>query len=379
MRSVRHLASPAARRVLVTTALLLLGSGIAAPGLARPAEAGATLRVGTSGDYPPFSRSSAGFDIAVARAFAADTGLDIVWVPFTWPTLAEQIARRDFDVAMGGITWRAERAALAPMTRAVAQGAPCVVGEQTPRSVAVNRGGILERFTRDRFADREIVTTDDNLELPGLLASGAVEAFVTDSFEVAHFARGVAYTCQPARDRKAYWVAPGRDDLLVRLDTWLGANEQRLAELRREYFGDATARSPQQHLADLLARRFDFMPHVARYKAAHDIAITDQAQEERILAGAEGAAAERGLSTVTVRALFETLIDLAKAVQERTPAGAPTLDLTTEIRPALARLTPRLLDALVELDAQPQARDMTPLTACSRTERSSGCSYACAL
>ncbi len=337
------------------TLLVATGAGAAMQ------ERDGVLRVGTSGDYPPFSRGGVGFDVDVARAFARDQGLDIVWVPFTWPTLAEQVARGDFDVAMGGITWRADRAAVSPMTRAVAQGSPCVVGSQDPQRVAVNEGGILERFVRARWGDREVVVTNDNLDLPRLLASDQADAFVTDSFEVHHFAQGRPYRCEPARDRKAYWVAPGREALAERLSTWLSTHTDELRSLRRMHFGEASVRTPAQHAVDLLARRFAFMPHVARFKAAHGIAVTDAAQERRILAGAQRAARERALPEAEVAALFEVLIDLAKVLQERTPPAPPTLDLVREIRPALVRLTPRLLDALVPLQESPSGSDWEPL------------------
>lgn len=347
-----------------STPTLTLLVGLALATLSTGAR-GETLRIGTSGDYPPFSRGGEGFDVEVGRLLAQDLGVEIVWVPFTWPTLTEQLKRGDFDLAMGGVTWRAERAAVAPMTRAVAQGAPCIVGDLTPEQVAVNRGGILERFARARFPDVEIVTTEDNLELPELLSSGRVGAFVTDSFEVEHFARGRNASCEPPRDRKVYWLAPHRTDLGPRLDDWIGRREEALAALRLEHFGVESRRTAADHLVDLLARRFAFMPHVALYKRAHGLALTDLAQEERILDGASRAARERGLDVDATRALFETLIDLAKRVQERTPPGEARLDLREEIRPALVRLTPRLLDALVALrGTEPSTGDqLAPLSA----------------
>ena len=42
------------------------------------------------------------------------------------------------------------------MTRAVASGGACVLGAEAPRRLAVNRGGVLERWARERFADREL-------------------------------------------------------------------------------------------------------------------------------------------------------------------------------------------------------------------------------
>lgn len=333
-------------RRLLLGALLFLVTAAARAETEPLTEQSGVLRVGTSGDYPPFSRGGEGFDVAVARELAETLGLEIVWVPFRWPTLTSQIESGDFDLAMGGITWRAERAAVGRMSRALAQGGPCLVGSADPKSIAVNRGGILERWARSRFDDRRVTTTDDNLELPELLADGDVEAFVTDSFEVQHFSAGRSTSCEPPVDRKVYWFAPGRTELAEAVDRWIAENEPTLLELRRTHFGTAQPRAAEQHLVDLLARRFAFMPHVARYKRERGLAIADLAQEARILDGAARAARERGLEPEPVRKLFALWIDLAKRLQERTGAAAATLDLQTQIRPALLRLTPRLLDAL---------------------------------
>ena len=85
-----------------------------------------TLRVGTSGDYAPFSVHAAdgswsGFDLAVARAYAAARGRRLELVPFRWPELAAHLAAGDFDVAMSGVTVRADRLIIGTMTAAVAR------------------------------------------------------------------------------------------------------------------------------------------------------------------------------------------------------------------------------------------------------------------
>ena len=79
----------------------------------------------------------------------------------------------------------------------------------------MNRGGVLEVFARARFPKAEIVATDDNGSLPELLASGQVEAIVTDSFEIAHFRKpGDTSLCVAQSFRKVYWVAPARAEPL---------------------------------------------------------------------------------------------------------------------------------------------------------------------
>lgn len=93
----------------------------------------ATLRIGTSGDYPPFSWPAgggssgaplAGFDVELAERLAADQGLVVEWVRFRWPELETRLAAGEMDVAMSGVTWRPWRAVVGWMTRAVAAGGP---------------------------------------------------------------------------------------------------------------------------------------------------------------------------------------------------------------------------------------------------------------
>jgi cyclohexadienyl dehydratase len=331
--------------------LLLLASALSACTTPPPP---APLRVGTSGDYAPFSLRGEGFDLDVARALGADLGYRIEIVPFRWPELARDVRRGAFDVAMGGVTWRPDRAVLGYMTRAVALGGPCLLGSADPQRIGVNRGGVLERWARRRYPDREIVTVDANLELPALLAAGRVDAIVTDSFEIASFRRpGVAESCAPARDRKVYWVAPGAPPGLgAAIDRWLAEHEPSIDALRARWFGSPAPRDGLDHLADLLARRMALMPAVAAWKRARGAPLEDPAREAEVLERAALRARDRGLDPDGVRELFRVQIELAKIVQARAPEGPPTLDLAAELRPLLGELGDRIVDALVELRGQ---------------------------
>src|SRR5690349_5946216 len=65
------------------------------------------LRVGTSGDYAPFSvrredGALGGFDVELAERLASDLGLSLRWVPFRWPELSARMSAGEFDVVMGG-------------------------------------------------------------------------------------------------------------------------------------------------------------------------------------------------------------------------------------------------------------------------------------
>ena len=218
----------------------------------------------------------------------------------------------DFDLAMSGVTWRPARAAVGWMSRAVAAGGPCVVsaagGPEPPSRVAVNRGGILERWTRERFGGgaSEITAVDDNLSLPGRLERNEVDAFVTDSFEVEHFGRdGWRRRCEAPLDRKVFWVGPGRaDDLGPAVDRWVQRNERWLEARREEWFGRGQRRDELDHLLDLTARRLAFMPVIAVWKAERGVPIEDQERERLVLAAAESTAVKFGLDPGPVREWF---------------------------------------------------------------------------
>jgi cyclohexadienyl dehydratase len=326
-----------------------LARGLAALLLVGCAHAGPELRVGTSGDYAPFSLDGRGFDVEVAHRFAAEHGLALRFVPFRWPELEAAVRAGTFDVAMSGVTWRPERAVVGYQTRAVAMGAPCLVGADPPRRVAVNRGGRLERWARARFPEAAILAVDDNRSLPERLCRGEVDAFVTDRFELGHVRdAGWPARCEPATERKVYWVAPARAaDLGPALDAWLERSEPALAELRARWFGAPDPRAPLDDAIDLLARRFELMPAVARAKRARGLPLADPAQEERVLAAARQSAASAGLAAAPTEALFRLLVAQARRVQQRAgDDAAPALDLDAELRPAIGALGPRIVAAL---------------------------------
>lgn len=73
------------------------------------------LRVGTTGDYRPFSaldRSSgdySGFDIDMARSLGRALGVTVAFVPTTWANLAHDMENGRFDIAMGGVSVTLDR------------------------------------------------------------------------------------------------------------------------------------------------------------------------------------------------------------------------------------------------------------------------------
>lgn len=312
------------------------------------------LRVGTSFDYAPFSsRDSAGkaqgFDIELAELFARDEGLQIEWIAFRWPTLQVQVQHAELDVVMGGVTWQPTRAVVGSMTRSVARGGPCLLGDERAARIGVNRGGVLEEWSHAHLADRELVTVDANQTLPNLLASGRVGAVVTDSFERRAFARPEWHVrCEPSLWQKVYWLAPNRDALGARLDSWLRDHRERVEVAQNRWFGERQPLSTLSHLGDLLARRMAFMPLVAAAKAKAGLAIEDPLREKVVLDATAASARKIGLPEAQSQSFFALQIELSKAVQRRRSNEPATLDLRQQIRPALNDLDERILAALDE-------------------------------
>ena len=92
------------------------------------------------------------------------------------------------------------------------------------------------------------------------------------------------------------------------------------------------------------------MPPIAVWKAARGVPIEDPERERIVLEAAERTAVEFGLDPAPVREWFALQIDLAKAVQRRTAAVEPTLELD-QVRPALIRLGERQVRSLRALAA----------------------------
>jgi len=310
--------------------------------------------VGANGDYPPFSAGDgaelAGLDIDVVHRFARDTGRSITIVPFRWPDLVTDLRAGRFDVAVGGVTVRPERAAAGTFTRPVVRaGAVVLAPPDLPTldapevRLGMNAGGHLERLAHRLFPAATLVTTTDNR-----LVDLRADALLTDEVEADRLARerpALARHGPYTRDAKAYLAA---DPALAReLDGWLRAREEdgTLAALRARWLGATRGarRSAEDSDVDALLALIDlrlaFMPAVAAAKRAVGRPIDDPAQEARVLAAVAEWAGSEGLAPEPIEALFRELIRAARDLQQRflrAPWPVDALDLEREARPALA-------------------------------------------
>ncbi|MCH2187785.1 transporter substrate-binding domain-containing protein, partial [Myxococcota bacterium] len=374
--------------VLLSTALM--GSCACSP----PAE---TLIVATSGDYPPFSQITKntvggpeGYGPDLIRAYARDRGIEIRFVPFRWPTLLEDLRAERFDVAVGGITIRSERILAGRFSVPVAQsGAIALVNNASPWRevsdldhpavrIAVNRGGHLERVTRENFPRAQVLTIEDNGRVLDELIAQRAEAVVTDTLEAplwqveAPATRALGPFTQ---DQKAFLLPADRSGLASDLDRWLMKRAQAgdLSQWRTRTLGPQQAQPetalPWPALLAALDARLSLMPAVAEAKRRSGAPVEDPAREQRVLEAAiESNRPTEGFNSSEARRkalfrLFRAQIEAAKAVQVATLAKPPAPefedeppDLNQMLRPALIRIGEQISQRVVALppDIDPQ-------------------------
>ncbi len=201
------------------------------------------LRVGTTGDYAPFSDdhggSLRGLDIELAQALAKAWGLRIVFVRTTWPTLMTDLTKRRFDLAASGVSITPERRRLAdfsaaylfdgktPIARreAAAQFSSLEKIDQPGVRVIVNPGGTNERFARENLQRATITLHPDNRTIFQEIVAGRADVMITDGIEVRLQSRrlpALAGTMpEPFTRAGKAILLPAGSDLTARVDNWL--------------------------------------------------------------------------------------------------------------------------------------------------------------
>jgi cyclohexadienyl dehydratase len=201
------------------------------------------LRVGTSGDYPPFTMRTAdgyaGVDIDMARNLADSLGVQVTFVQTSWPTLMADLKAGRFDIAMGGISRTQERQREAYQSQSyLADGKAPIVrcGEEARYDtleeidrpgvrVIVNPGGTNERFVQAKVTAASVQVFPDNTRIFDEIAAGRADVMITDQIEVRYQAARNPRLCAASKTTfnmtdKAYLMP--RDDALLRyVDSWL--------------------------------------------------------------------------------------------------------------------------------------------------------------
>ena len=182
--------------------------------LARIAASG-VLRIGTTGDYAPFSleRQGAllGADIELGEALAARLHVTPVFVKTTWPSLLDDLKADRFDLALSGISVTPAREAVAAFSVPYSAGGKTVIArcQDTKRykelanvdrkgvRVIVNPGGTNEQYVRANIHRAKIIVFPDNRGIFDEIRAGRADVMFTDDVEVELQTRQHPELCRP--------------------------------------------------------------------------------------------------------------------------------------------------------------------------------------
>jgi cyclohexadienyl dehydratase len=238
--------------LLVRCLMVLSGLALATPASAQGSRlddilARGTLRIGTTGDYRPFtaldkaSGAYSGFDIDLAQSLAAALGVKVEFEPTSWPNLTRDFEAGAFDIAMGGVSVTLDRAKTGffstpymregktPIARCADKDKYQTLAQIDRPGVKViaNPGGTNERFDRANLHAAEIVVYPDNLTIFDEVAKGEADLMITDASETRFQQKihpNVLCAIHPDKPfdfaEKAYWM-PRDAALKAFVDQWL--------------------------------------------------------------------------------------------------------------------------------------------------------------
>ena len=205
-----------------------------------------TLRVGTTGDYKPFSyRDPAtgrreGFDVDLAENLAKALGVKVEFVPTSWPNLSRDFGADAFDMAAGGVSVTLDRAkrgffsapymreGKTPIARCADKEKFATIAniDRPGVRVVVNPGGTNEKFARANVTSADIRVHPDNTTIFKEIAEGRADVMMTDASETRFQQKETPGLCAIHPDQpfsfaeKAFWLQ--RDPALKEfVDQWL--------------------------------------------------------------------------------------------------------------------------------------------------------------
>lgn len=201
------------------------------------------LLVGTTGDYRPltFLEPSTheywGFGIELAQMIGERMGVEVEFVPTSWPTLSTDVLSKTptFDLALGGITITKARQKTMLMSEGYLPNGKTILcrTEDAGRfrslsdidkpeiSVMVNPGGLNESFAREHLREANIIVHPRNEEIPRLVAEHKADVMITEITEAPYYVKTDGRLAAPllsspfTHGEIGVLMRPGQDDLLA--------------------------------------------------------------------------------------------------------------------------------------------------------------------
>ncbi len=204
------------------------------------------LRVGTTGDYEPFSYRAPsenefrGIDIDLARNLAKTLDVQIRFIQTTWPSLLEDLEQGHFDIAMSGISRHPARRKVGFFSDTYHTGGKTPISRcenkekfdtlekinSSDTRIIVNPGGTNEQFIDLWLEQAKKIVHPDNRSIFREIINRNADVMITDSIEVQLQVAKHAELCRtmPARtltfQEKAY-LMPKDIGLKRYVDRWL--------------------------------------------------------------------------------------------------------------------------------------------------------------
>jgi cyclohexadienyl dehydratase len=213
------------------------------PALQRISSSG-LLRVGTTGDYAPFSLeangSLSGSDIELAQKLAEQLHARAVFIHTSWSSMLDDLGRGSFDLSMGGVSVTPARQAQGAFSIPYSSGGKTILARCTDSGkfhgglasvdrpkvrLIVNPGGTNEQYVRSNVHHAQIVVYPDNRAIFDEITAGHADVMITDDVEAelqTHHHAGLCRTLPGTLTHADKAILMPRDpDLVKAVNEWL--------------------------------------------------------------------------------------------------------------------------------------------------------------
>lgn len=227
------------------------------------------LRVGTPGDYAPYSlfdkdtQHYKGLDITLIEQFADTYHYKITYVPTTWSTLLADLNADRFDIAIGGISKTKQRANVARLSKTYNKGGKVfIVSCNTHKplktlsdinnaeiTVAENIGGTNEMFARKHCQRARLLLFKENAAVFETLRQGKADLMITDLEEALWAHQQYPSLCivhdkaPLTTDEKVFLLQRHHTTLHAQFNAWLSGRQRsgQLKRLKKQWLPEASS------------------------------------------------------------------------------------------------------------------------------------------
>jgi cyclohexadienyl dehydratase len=202
------------------------------------------LRVGTTGDYAPFSLEAngalSGSDIELAQKLAEQLHARAVFIHTSWSSMLDDLGRGAFDLSMGGVSVTPARQAQGAFSIPYSSGGKTILARCTDSAkfhgglasvdrpkvrLIVNPGGTNEQYVRSNVHHAQINVYPDNRAIFDEITAGHADVMITDDVEAelqTHHHAGLCRTLPGTLTHADKAILMPRDpDLVKAVNEWL--------------------------------------------------------------------------------------------------------------------------------------------------------------